>query len=240
MLHPDPRLAPHRVPADAPGLRPRLVAQVARPVHLGQRRRRQHVLGELRGDPPRQVAHARPQAALGLDRRHRRRPLEVVAEPAGGVAGRAPCRELAGQRLERGRGEAERVEDRLPHTLRVRRARGTRDGLAQQLKADVRVLLLRAGRHRGRDLGGPREVRRRIALVRPAPTSRCPAGRPSAPTRATAAGGSSPSRSRRTGCPLPRSSGRCATTGSSRCRRPSSRSCMIAVAVKVLVIEAIR
>ena len=42
------------------------------------------------------------------------------------------------------------------------------------------------------------------------------------------------------GLPAARSSGRCATTGSSKCRRPSSRSCMIAVAVKVLVIEAIR
>jgi hypothetical protein len=36
------------------------------------------------------------------------------------------------------------------------------------------------------------------------------------------------------------SSGTCATIGSSRCRRPSSRSCMIAVPVNVFVIDAIR
>ena len=38
----------------------------------------------------------------------------------------------------------------------------------------------------------------------------------------------------------PFSSGRCETAGSSRCSRPSSRSCMIAVPVNVFVIDATR
>src|SRR5439155_11636365 len=90
VLYPDHVVLPLGVPRDAPGLRPRLVAQVARTMHLVEARPREDllaaalapVLEELRPDPASQVFDRGPETALSEDVLSPWvRPSELVGHP---------------------------------------------------------------------------------------------------------------------------------------------------------------
>ena len=97
---PDPGhlLAAGTAPGNAPRLRPPVIGQVSRFVHLTQRPGVQHLTGhsrlpvgpELERNPGSQVRGGRPQAAFRPYRRHGRRRVQVVRQAAPVVARRAP------------------------------------------------------------------------------------------------------------------------------------------------------
>ena len=160
-------------PGNAPGLRPLVIGQVTRLVHLAQRPGVQHLAGrsrrpvgpELERNPAGQVRGGRPQAAFRPGRRHRRRRVQVVRQAAPVVSRRAPGPQLTGQRREGGRGHAERAEDGVPDVLRVRGSAGPGHDLAEPLVGEVGVGVLRVRREPHGDLAGPPQGHLRRALV---------------------------------------------------------------------------
>ena len=173
MLDPDHLALAGRVPRDAEGLGPGVVAQVAGLVHLRQRVAREDlraaprstVLPELERQPPGQILDARPEAPFGPRRRRRGRQVQLVREEPGGVPGRAPVGQGPGQRLEPRAVHPERLEDPRPHVLRVRHTAAAGHDLTEQLVGQVRVLLLGVGRDRRGDRSRARQIPFRRALV---------------------------------------------------------------------------
>ena len=117
-------------------------------------------------DPAGEVLDARPEAAL---RRHHveriRHGRQLVGEPAAGVRRRGIGLELGGQVAEDGASHAERLGDPGAHEVAVGHPAAARDDLAEQLVAEVGVLLLRRHGDPGAELRRARQVRRGIALV---------------------------------------------------------------------------
>ena len=165
------------------------------------------------GPPP----PTRPSRRRSRPRRRRRTAARDSPVAAGGC------------RLEAHARQPDRLEQPLAHVVLVRHPRDALDDDAEQREREVGVVEARAGREHQLGLRERLEQLVRLREPQASATSRR-ASRAAGPRRGRGVGGSSAV------CAAPST---CRSSVSSRSSLPASRSCMIAAAVKVFVIEPI-